>query len=374
MWPFTNTTKIKKKPALKERDNQAATQKIILPKPNPPPAKTIPQNKTRNKKIMQPTPPNQPPQKYVFTLEVFEQNEKGQFQSHIDEGVIGTSELELAKIYALSEQKIRVVSKVPYVNLQKSEGDPVGAGLSVNDIIGGPGDFSALPNNSPLRGPPPQDGPGGSLSMTPPPSPPSPLPSPTPEPRVTNPRPPFQPIQKKQPEPKYLLVGNTKIKIIGDEVYQQHWIRATVEEAENIRVISTKNNRIVSMKDRHFEIQKWVKVEPGIPSSMTDDAFDSNPVSSEEFNRDFSWPSRSIRPVTDPILQEGRENKGGVNEKPTIPLPTIPPKGQNPKPTKQPRVKAAKPSPPPPRLIKESKDKPESISVEEEEEEKENSQ
>lgn len=62
-------------------------------------------------------------------------------------------------------------------------------------------------------------------------------------------------------EPKYVTVSGIKMKIIGDEVYQKQWIRASADESKGIRLIIDKTNKLVNLEGKHFEIEKWIKIE-----------------------------------------------------------------------------------------------------------------
>ena len=63
------------------------------------------------------------------------------------------------------------------------------------------------------------------------------------------------------PEPKFVTVSGIKMKIIGDDVYQKQWIRASEDESKGIRLIIDKTNKLVNLEGKHFEIEKWVKIE-----------------------------------------------------------------------------------------------------------------
>lgn len=99
----------------------------------------------------------------------------------------------------------------------------------------------------------------------------TPVPVESPAPIVeAQPRPPFQPNQTitmfndvpaKLIEPKYVTVSGIKMKIMGDEVYQKQWIRATEDESKGIRLIIDKTNKLVNLEGKHFELEKWIKIE-----------------------------------------------------------------------------------------------------------------
>jgi hypothetical protein len=43
------------------------------------------------------------------------------------------------------------------------------------------------------------------------------------------------------------------------------------KEEKDIRIVSDTNNKLISMKNKHFEVKKWVKIEGG---SVLDDVSD----------------------------------------------------------------------------------------------------
>lgn len=61
-------------------------------------------------------------------------------------------------------------------------------------------------------------------------------------------------------EPKYVTVSGIKMKIVGDDVYQKQWIRASEEESAGIRLIVDKTNKLVNLEGKHFELEKWVQI------------------------------------------------------------------------------------------------------------------
>lgn len=88
-----------------------------------------------------------------------------------------------------------------------------------------------------------------------------------------HPRPPFQPNQTitvsndvptKPIEPKYVTAFGIKLKIIGDEVYQKQWVRVSEDEAQGIRLIIDKTNKLVNLEGKHFELEKWIKIEDAV--------------------------------------------------------------------------------------------------------------
>ena len=72
-------------------------------------------------------------------------------------------------------------------------------------------------------------------------------------------------IEEVKPKPvsKIITLGDVQIKYDGDSVYQRQWVRLSPKEEASIRVVSDVNNKLVPMKNRHFEVKRWVKVEGG---------------------------------------------------------------------------------------------------------------
>ena len=61
--------------------------------------------------------------------------------------------------------------------------------------------------------------------------------------------------------PKYYKIGDIEIKNDNGRIYQRQWVRLTDTEANNLRIINTKTNKIVSMTDKHIEMKRWILVE-----------------------------------------------------------------------------------------------------------------
>lgn len=79
-----------------------------------------------------------------------------------------------------------------------------------------------------------------------------------------------KPIEKQQIS-KIITIGDVQIKYDGDSVYQKQWVRLSPKEESNIRVVSDTNNKLVPMKNRHFEVKRWVKIEGGSVLDETSD-------------------------------------------------------------------------------------------------------
>jgi len=67
--------------------------------------------------------------------------------------------------------------------------------------------------------------------------------------------------RKEAKPPKFFQVGGIKCKIENGKLYQKQWMKLTDEESTEIRIVSDKNNKICQLKDKHFEVLKWVIVE-----------------------------------------------------------------------------------------------------------------
>ena len=68
------------------------------------------------------------------------------------------------------------------------------------------------------------------------------------------------PEQREYPSttPKFFKVGNIECKIENGKVYQKQWMRLSDTEMNNYRIVSDKNNKISTLKDKHIEMLKWV--------------------------------------------------------------------------------------------------------------------
>lgn len=77
----------------------------------------------------------------------------------------------------------------------------------------------------------------------------------SPEKKITPEQHEYQPEQTK---PKFFKVGNIECKIENGKVYQKQWMRLSDTEMNNYRIVSDKNNKISTLKDKHIEMLKWV--------------------------------------------------------------------------------------------------------------------
>lgn len=78
-------------------------------------------------------------------------------------------------------------------------------------------------------------------------------------------------LNKKLPSPpKFFQVGGIKCKMENGKLYQKQWMRLTDNEADEIRIVSDKNNKICPLTNKHIEILKWVLVEDEDKNSPID--------------------------------------------------------------------------------------------------------
>ena len=68
-------------------------------------------------------------------------------------------------------------------------------------------------------------------------------------------------IQVVKSKPKYYKVGDIEIKDDNGKIYQKQWMKLSDSEAANIRVINDKNNALVNLNGKHFEMKRWILVE-----------------------------------------------------------------------------------------------------------------
>lgn len=155
--------------------------------------------------------------RYEYTVKVFEEGDRGKPITSIQKGIKMNSDQELYAMYAMADQKVQI--------LEKKEINP--------------------PQNN---------------QQTPPqPNMPPQMPQIQQQPVMAA----QQPVQQKPVEPqvKYFSGGGIDFKLVGDELYQKQWIRATEDDCKKIRIINDANNKIVELKGKHFELLNWVKVD-----------------------------------------------------------------------------------------------------------------
>ena len=70
-----------------------------------------------------------------------------------------------------------------------------------------------------------------------------------------------QVIQPVKTKPKYYKVGDIEIKDDNGKIYQKQWMKLSDSEAANIRLVNDKNNAIVNLNGKHFEMKRWILVE-----------------------------------------------------------------------------------------------------------------
>lgn len=146
--------------------------------------------------------------RYAFDVKVYSMDENDKYTiTEIQKDVLGNSEEDIRQLFAMSDQKVEFLNK-------RELNPPPQTGLSANYV-------TKTPDN--------------------------------PQPKMSIPYP--------NPEPKYFTAGGIKFKMVGNEVFQKQWIRATPEEVESIRLVNDKTNKILSLEGKHIEIEHWIKVE-----------------------------------------------------------------------------------------------------------------
>lgn len=153
--------------------------------------------------------------RYEYTVKVFEEGDDGKPITSIQKGVKMNSDQELYAMYAMAEQKIQI--------LEKREINPPQEQLAAQQ-----------PQMQQRQMPPAQMSPSA-------------IPTPSPKPA--------------EPQIKYFSGGGIDFKMVGDDLYQKQWVRATEDDCKKIRIINDANNKIVELKGKHFELLNWVKVE-----------------------------------------------------------------------------------------------------------------
>ena len=145
--------------------------------------------------------------RYAFDVKVYSMDENDKYSiTEIQNNVLGNSEEEIRQLFSLSDQKVEF--------LGKREINPPTTQVSASPMVSTP-----------------------------------------------HPRPPVVFPQNQSQETKYFTAGGIKFKMVGNEVFQKQWIRATPEEVESIRLVNNKTNKILSLDGKHIEIEHWIKVE-----------------------------------------------------------------------------------------------------------------
>lgn len=77
---------------------------------------------------------------------------------------------------------------------------------------------------------------------------------------IPPPPPPQYAAPVKKP-PKYYSISGIDIKDDNGKIYQKQWMRLSDKDAENFRIVSDSNNKIVQLTGKHIEMKRWVLVE-----------------------------------------------------------------------------------------------------------------
>ena len=156
----------------------------------------------------------------MFDIEVLEEGDDGRPMVHVERGVSASSETELRELYAMSDQKIRIIRK--YGEQPQAQAPalrrPMASSSQVQNQI-------------------------------------SPIPVPCEIPEKTN-----------EP-PKYFNVSGVECKLENGKVYQRQWVRLAGADAESFRLVNDANNKIVPIDGKHIEQKKWVLIQENADES-----------------------------------------------------------------------------------------------------------
>lgn len=147
--------------------------------------------------------------RYEYKIKVFELDDNDKPITSIQEGIKANSDTELKSMYSLCDQKIEIISRKE-IN-PPSQTQQVETNITVNQ-------------NEKLT----------KIQQNP---------------------------QREDIVPRYFNAGGINFKLVGNELYQKQWIRASEDETASIRIINDKNNSIFKLNGKHIELEKWIKVE-----------------------------------------------------------------------------------------------------------------
>lgn len=163
--------------------------------------------------------------KYEYTVKIFEEDGDGKLITSIQKGVKANSDKDVHAMFALSDQRIQILEKR---ELESTGGQTESAPRQVQTIL--PQQVQQL------------------------------------VPQVNSIQPNKQVVSPPQSKPvelqvKYFSGGGIDFKMVGNDLYQKQWVRATEDDCKKIRIINDANNKLVELKGKHFELLTWVKVE-----------------------------------------------------------------------------------------------------------------
>jgi len=167
--------------------------------------------------------------RYEYTVKIFEEGERGKPITSIQKGIKANSDQDLYAMYAMADQKIQILEKKEINSPQNNQ-------------------QSQQPMQQPMVPAPqqmvvPVNMQQSQIQMIP---------------QQVQQQMPQKPVE---PQVKYFSGGGIDFKLVGDDLYQKQWIRASEDDAKRIRIINDANNKIVELKGKHFELLNWVKVD-----------------------------------------------------------------------------------------------------------------
>ncbi len=151
----------------------------------------------------------------MFDIEVLEEGEDGRPMVHVERGVSASSEAELRELYAMSDQKIRIIRKY-------GEQSPAPTPASRAPIASEAAQERRQVSSAPISHEIPE--------------------------KINEP-------------PKYFNVSGVECKLENGKVYQRQWVRLAGADAESFRLVNDANNKIVPIDGKHIEQKKWVLIQ-----------------------------------------------------------------------------------------------------------------
>lgn len=149
----------------------------------------------------------------LFDIEVLEEGDDGRPMVHTERGVSASNERELRELYALSDQKIRIIRRY---------GEQAQATAQAPQPMTVQQQASSTPRAATIS---------------------------------------YPAVEKSVEPPKYFNVSGVECKLENGKVYQRQWVRLAGADAESFRLVNDANNKIVPIDGKHIEQKKWVLIQ-----------------------------------------------------------------------------------------------------------------
>jgi hypothetical protein len=150
----------------------------------------------------------------TFDIMVYTDGADGKVHQQHVSGVKASSRRELIGLYAMTGEKIQIIS-------EQDDGKPESKPQTPQNASAAPAEPAKKPT-TPAQQKPPE-------------------------------APPVQPS-------KFFKIGDIECKYDNGKVYQRQWMKLSPSEAANYRVIQDSSNKIVSMNGKHIEKLSWVQI------------------------------------------------------------------------------------------------------------------